>query len=103
MSYSEVSRDKGRRIESLWKELRRTKTHTPSYEAILGEIRSLLMDSDAIPQSCFVGKDTDFGEQKNPKARLDRADAIVRVAIDSLNEGAAQRALRRANREAMRR
>jgi hypothetical protein len=34
---------------------------------------------------------------------FDRADAVVRVPIDGLNEDAAQRALKRANREAMRR
>jgi hypothetical protein len=43
--------------------------------------------------------------RKRDEGRLcfDRADAVVRVSIDGLSEDAAQRALKRANREAMRR
>ena len=48
MSAAAVSIDKRRRIESLWKRLRRTKTHTPDYEAILREIRALSMECDKI-------------------------------------------------------
>jgi hypothetical protein len=39
----------------------------------------------------------------NDSVCFDRADAVVRVSIDGLREGAAERALKRANREAMRR
>lgn len=48
MSLAAVSIDKRRRIESLWKRLRRTKTHTPDYEVILSEIRALSMECDKI-------------------------------------------------------
>jgi hypothetical protein len=42
-------------------------------------------------------------KRSNDNVCFDRADAVVRVAIDGLNEDAAQRALKRANREAVRR
>jgi hypothetical protein len=42
-------------------------------------------------------------KHNSDSVRFDRADAVVRVSIDGLNEEAAQRALKRANREAMRR
>jgi hypothetical protein len=39
----------------------------------------------------------------NEPTYFDRADAVVRVSIDSLNEDASQQSLKRASREAMRR
>jgi hypothetical protein len=42
-------------------------------------------------------------KRNSDSVRFDRADAVVRVFIDGLREEAAQRALKRANREAMRR
>jgi hypothetical protein len=41
-------------------------------------------------------------KRKNDSVRFDRADAVVRVPIAGLNDEAAQRALKRANREAVR-
>jgi len=42
-------------------------------------------------------------KRKSEIVCFDRADAVVGVSIDGLNEEAAQRALKRANREALRR
>jgi hypothetical protein len=42
-------------------------------------------------------------KRNSDSVRFDRADAVVRVSIDSLSEETAQWALKRANREAMRR
>ena len=48
-------------------------------------------------------KGIELGKRNNQKTGLDRADAVIRVSIDGLNEDAAQRTLKRANREAVRR
>jgi hypothetical protein len=103
MTAPAVSLDKRRRIESLWKRLRHTKTRTLDYEAVLSEIRALSIDCDTFPHSRSLRKGGESARPNDQKTCLDRAHAIVRVSIDGLNEEAAQRALKRGNREAMRR
>jgi hypothetical protein len=101
MNNPDLAADKLRRIENLWEKLRRTRTDTPEYKSLVNEIGSLSMEYHQLVDP--RGHSISTGAVRQRNVCLDRADAVVRVSIDGLNEDEALRALKLANREAARR